>query len=159
MARSKEMKGIYRQKTYWDVRITRNHKLYLKTFPDLKYGSKEKAKVAAIAYRDELFEQVMAIPKDTPKRRVVSTDSNNKTGELGVSRTIKTGPNGTKHECYTATWSSQETGRRFASFAVPKYGEEKAFKMAVEHRRKMMRDIHGPNFYKKLSKQKKARAA
>jgi hypothetical protein len=49
--------------------------------------------------------------------------------------------------------------QKCTSFSIKKYGEKKAFKMAVEHRRKMMRDIHGPNFYKKLSKQKKARAA
>jgi hypothetical protein len=76
----------------------------------------------------------------------------NKTGEMGVSRIIKTGPNGTKHECYVAHWSSKEKGRRSASFAVPKYGEEKAFKMAVTHRRKMMRELLGQTEYRKYLK-------
>jgi len=111
------------------------------------------------AYRDELNEELEAIPKKPRQRRIVVSDSRNTTGELGVSRTTKIGPNGTKHECYSVSWRPEPGVQKCTSFSIKKYGEKKSFKMAVEHRRKMMREIHGPNFYKKLSKQKKAREA
>ena len=158
-----EMKGIYRIDSgtthAWHVCRTRNGKLYAKRFSDLKYGGREKAKALAIIYRNQLNKELDAIPKGTPKRRVVASTANNKTGEMGVSRIIKTGPNGTKHECYLAHWSSKEEGQRSASFAVPKYGEEKAFKMAVAHRRKMMREILGQTEYRKYLKEMRGKKA
>jgi len=45
--------------------------------------------------------------------------------------------------------------QKCTSFSIKKYGEKKAFKLAVEHRRKMMRDIHGPTFYRQLKKRTK----
>ena len=157
------MKSITRMDTDnthgWNVRCYRNYKCYCKLFSDSRCGGKAKAKAQAIAYRDSLTLEVKAIPKDTPKRRVVASTANNKTGEMGVSRIIKTGPNGTKHECYVAHWSSKEKGQRSASFAVPKYGEEKAFKMAVAHRRKMMREILGEGEYRKYLREMRLKKA
>ena len=157
------MKGISRMDTCstsgWNVRIYRNYKCHCKLFSDSRCGGKGKAKAQAIAYRDSLSLEVQAIPKDTPKRRVVASTANNKTGEMGVSHIIKTGPNGTKHECYVAHWSSKDTGQRSASFAVLKYGEEKAFKLAVAHRRKMMREILGQTEYRKYLKEVRLKKA
>lgn len=108
-------------------------------------------------YRDELNQELEAIPKKPRQRRIVVSDSRNTTGELGVSRTTKVGPNGTKHECYSVSWRPEPGVQKCTSFSIRKYGEKKAFKLAVDHRRKMMREIHGTNFYRKLSQQKKLR--
>jgi hypothetical protein len=136
----------------WFVRGYRNGKTYSKLFSDLKCGGKTKAYKIARQYRDELTEELKSIPKKQRPRRVVSSDSRNTTGELGVSKTTKTGPNGTKHECYSVSWRPEPGIQKCTSFSIRKYGDKKAFKLAVEHRRSMMREIHGKNFYSKLSK-------
>lgn len=163
MARSKANKGISRidsGSTHgWFVRGYRNGKTYSKLFSDRKCGGKGKAQKLAKGYRDELNEELEQIPKQARQRRIVISDSRNKTGELGVSRTTKIGPNGTKHECYSVSWRPEPGTQKCTSFSIKKYGEKKAFKLAVDHRRKMMREIHGAGFYKKLSIQKRAREA
>lgn len=131
------------------VRGYRNQKTYSKLYSDRKCGGKGKALTLAKEYRDELHEELEAMPKVPRQRRIVTSDSRNTTGELGVSRSTKTGPNGTKHECYSVSWRPEPGVHKCTSFSIKKYGEKKAFKMAVAHRRKMMREIHGENFYRK----------
>lgn len=109
----------------------------------------------AKAFRDELSDKLETIPKKPRKQRIVVSDSRNTTGELGVSRTIKTGPNGTQYECYSVSWRPAPGVQKCTSFSINKYGEKKAFKLAVEHRRKMMREAHGTGFYRKLNEKKK----
>jgi len=156
MTKSTANKGISRidsGSTHgWFVRAYRNGKTYSKLFSDRKCGGKGKAQKLAKTYRDELFAEIENIPKRTRQRRIVLSDSRNTTGELGVSRTTKLTPNGTKHECYSVSWRPEPGVQKCTSFSINKYGEKKAFKLAVEHRRKMMREVHGPNFYRKLNK-------
>ena len=163
MTRSKAHKGISRidsGSTHgWFVRGYRNGKTYSKLFSDRKCDGKGEAQKLAKEYRDQLNEELEAIPKNPRQRRIVVSDLRNTTGELGVSRTTKISPNGTKHECYSVSWRPEPGVQKCTSFSIKKYGEKKALKMAVEHRRKMMREIHGPNFYRKLSKQQKAKEA
>ena len=108
MARSKANKGISRidsGSTHgWFVRGYRNGKTYAKLFSDRKNGGKGNAQKLAKEYRDALITELEAIPKKPRHRRIVTSDSRNTTGELGVSRTTKTGPNGTKHDCYSVSW-------------------------------------------------------
>jgi len=158
MARSKANKGISRidsGSTHgWFVRGYRNGKTYSRLFSDRKSGGKGKAENLAKSYRNELNHELASIQKKPRQRRIVVSDSRNTTGELGVSRTIKMGPNGTKHECFSVSWRPEPGVQKCTSFSIKKYGEKKAFKLAVEHRRNMMREVHGPNFYRRLSKRK-----
>ena len=160
MARSKANRGISRidsRSTHgWFVRGYRNGKVYSKLFSDRKCGGKGKAQKLAKAYRDELAQELAAIPIQR-KRRIVIANQRNNTGELGVSRTVKTGPNGTKYESYSVTWIPEQGVQKCTSFSIKKYGEKKAFKLAVEFRRQKMREIHGDDFYRKLAKIKKQR--
>ena len=158
MARKKANKGISRidsGSTHgWFVRGYRNGKTYSKLFSDRKCGGKGKAQRMAREYRDQLIQELSEIPKKKRQRRVVVSDSRNQTGELGVSRTTKVGPNGTKHECYSVSWRPEPGVQKCTSFSIKKYGEKKAFKMAVDHRRQKMREIHGSGFYRTLGKKK-----
>lgn len=151
LTRSKAKSGISRIDSAtthgWLVRGYRNRKTYSKHFSDRKCGGKGKAQKLAKAYRDVLKAELESIPKKPRKRRIFTIGSRNTTGELGVSRTVKKGPNGTTHEYYIAGWRAEDKKLKRASFSINKYGEEKAFKLAVEHRRKMMREIHGEDFY------------
>ena len=162
MARSKAKKGISRidsGSTHgWFIRGYRNGKTYSKLFSDRKNGGKGKAQKLAKAYRDELIAELEAIPKKPRRRRIVTSDSRNTTGELGVSRTTKIGPNGTTHECYSVTWRPEPKTQKCTSFSIKKYGEKKAFKLAVDFRRARMREIHGKDFYRKLAAQRRKQA-
>lgn len=162
MAKKSANKGISRidsGSTHgWFVRGYRNGKTYSKLFSDRKCGGKGKAQKLAKEYRDNLSQELEAIPKRPRQRRIVVSDSRNTTGELGVSRTTKAGPNGTKHECYSVSWRPEPGVQRCTSFSISKYGEKGAFRRAVEHRRKMMREIHGKDFYRKLARAKKEKA-
>jgi len=130
----------------WFVRGYRNGKTHSKLFSDRKCGGKEAAYEMAKAYREELQVRLGDVPKDPRKRRVVSSDSRNKTGELGVSLIRRKGPNGQKYEAYSVSWRPEPGKQKCTSFSVKKYGKERAFEMAVKHRRKMMQEVHGDAF-------------
>ena len=140
------------------VRGYRNGKTYSKLFSDRKIGGKGKALVAAKEYRDNLTEELAAIPKKQRQERVVTTDARNTTGELGVSRIRKKSASGAIYECYSVSWRPEPNKQCATSFSIAKYGEKGAFQRAVAHRRKMMREIHGADFYKKLAVLKRKRA-
>lgn len=155
------MKGISRidsRATHgWFVRCYRNGKTYAKLFSDRKNGGKGKAQKLAKVYRDELNAELEAIPKKQRQPRIVLSDIRNTTGELGVSRAVKTGPNGTKHEIYSVSWRPVPGVQKCTSFSLKKYGEKKAFKLAVDFRRARMREIHGKDFYRKLAAERRKR--
>jgi hypothetical protein len=162
MARKKKvMTGISRidsGSTHgWFVRGYRNGKTYSKLFSDRKIGGKANALKLAKAYRDELNEELELIPKTPRRRRIVVSDSRNTTGELGVSRTVKKGPNGTKHDTYSVSWRPTPGVQKCTSFSIKKHGEKKAFKLAVDFRRARMREIHGKDFYRKLAGERRRR--
>ena len=137
------------------VRAYRNGKTYAKLFSDRKSGGKGKAQRLAKAYRDELHAQLAEIPKQQRQRRIFTSDVRNTTGELGVSRIAKPTANGNTYEVFSVSWRPEVGVQKCTSFSIRKYGETKALKMAVEHRRKMMREIHGDDFYRKLATAKR----
>lgn len=145
------MKGISRidsGSTHgWFVRAYRNNKTYSKLLSDSKFGSKESALKEAIKIRDQFITQLAKIKKKPSKRRVVKRDCRNVTGELGVSRTSKKAHNGQYYESFTVSWRPKPGVQKSTSFSIRKYGEEKALQLAIEHRRQMMKKIHGVNFY------------
>jgi len=135
----------------WFVRAYKNKVVYSKLFSDKKIGGNRKALRLAREYRDILQAGLDKIPKAQRARRIVFSDARNTTGELGVSRTTKIAVNGTKHECYSVSWRPKPGIQKCTSFSIRKYGEEKAFRLAKVHRRRMMREIHGEHFYRKNS--------
>ena len=141
------------------VRGYRNGKTYSKLFSDRKTGGKGKALTLAKEYRDDLHEQMASIPKQERAPRVVTADARNTTGELGVSLVSKLMANGLKHDCYAVSWRPAPNTQKSTSFSVKKYGEKKALKLAVDHRRKMMKEIHGADYYRKLAVLKRKRDA
>lgn len=134
----------------WFVRGYRNGQTYSRLFSDRKHGGREEALDQARAYRDKLWNKLDELPRQPRRRRLVLRDSRNSTGVLGVCRTKKKTPNGTINECYSVTWRPEPGKQKCTSFSIRKYGEERAFEMAVEHRRKMLEEIHGPGFHDRL---------
>jgi len=130
----------------WQVRVYRHGKTYSKLFSDRKSGGREEAFKAAIAFRDELENEVLAMPEAEPQRRLIQHNKNNITGVLGISRTFKRDRHGRRHEVYAVSWNPAPGKARGTSFSIAKYGEEEAFKMACELRFERMKEIHGVRF-------------
>ncbi len=139
----------------WFVRGYKNGKTYPKLFSDLKCGGKRKAQKEARQYRDELHEKLAQIPTKPWGRKIVSHNPRNTTGVLGVCRTAKKSPSGKISEAYSVSWSPSPGVLKTTSFSIRKYGEEKAFKLAVALRRKMLRQIHGPGIFRKMAAMQK----
>ena len=135
----------------WFVRGYRNGKTYSRLFSDLKSGGKRKAQQMAREYRDELYAKLAKIPPKPRGRRIVYRDSRNTTGVLGVCRTSKRSTSGNVTECYSVSWRPTPGVQKCTSFSIRKYGEKKAFQLAVAHRRKMLKDIYGPGIFRKMA--------
>jgi hypothetical protein len=145
---SKNEKGISRidsGSTHgWFVRGYRNGRTFSRLFSDQKSGSKKEAHRLALEFREKLYEKIEEIPKEPRSRRVVLRDARNSTGVLGVCRTTKKSPNGTLNECFSVSWRPEPGKQKCTSFSIRKYGEKKAFQLAVAHRKKMLKEIYGP---------------
>lgn len=146
--KAKKEKGISRidsGSTHgWFVRGYRNGRTFSRLFSDQKSGSKEEAYKLALEFRDKLYEKIGEIPKKPRSRRVVMRDARNSTGVLGVCRTTKKSPNGNLNECYSVSWRPEPGKQKCTSFSIRKYGDKKAFQLAVAHRKKMLKEIYGP---------------
>jgi len=139
----------------WWVRGYKNGKTYSKLFSDRKCGGKRKAQKEARQFRDELYEKLAKIPTKPRGRRIVYRDVRNITGVLGVCRLASRSPSGTIIEYYSVSWRPSPGEQKCTSFSIRKYGEQKAFKLAVAHRRKMLREIHGPGIFRKIAARQK----
>lgn len=146
--KSKKEKGISRidsGSTHgWFVRGYRNGRTFSRLFSDMKSGGREESYKLAVEFRDILYEKIEEIPKKPRSRRVVLRDARNSTGVLGVCRTTKKSPNGNLNECYSVSWRPEPGKQKCTSFSIRKYGEKKAFQLAVAHRKKMLKEIYGP---------------
>jgi len=134
----------------WFVRGYHNGKTYSRLFSDRKCGGRETALEEARAYRDALYRRLEELPRKRRARRVVLRDVRNSTGVLGVCRTTKHHPNGTVTECYSVSWRPEPGKQKCTSYSIRKYGEKKAFQLAVALRRKMMKAIHGPRVLNRM---------
>ncbi len=139
----------------WDVKGYKNGKIYSKCFSDLKCGGKIKAQQAARQFRDELYEKLAQIPTKPRGRTIISRNTRNTTGVLGVCRTARKSPTGKISEIYMVSWNPSPNVLKTTSISIRKYGEEKAFKLAVALRRKMLRQIHGPGIFRKMAAMQK----
>jgi hypothetical protein len=134
----------------WFVRGYKNGKTYSRLFSDQKCGGKSEALKEAREFRDRLYEKLEDIPKAPRARRVVMRDARNSTGVLGVCRTSKKGPNGAVNDCYSVSWRPAPGVQKCTSFSIRKYGEKKAFQLAVAHRKKMLKEIYGPSVLNRM---------
>ncbi len=139
----------------WFVRGYKNGKTYPKLFSDLKCRGKRKAQKEARQFRDELYEKLVQIPTKPRGRRIVYRDVRNTSGVLGVNRRTQKSPYGKISEHYSVSWRPSPGVQKGTSFSIRKYGEKKAFKLAVAHRRKMLREIHGPGIFLKMAARQK----
>ena len=145
--RSPEMYGIYRLATGrgssrgWFVSIVRKGKCIRRYFPDARYSSREQALEASKRHRDELLaEKPMMSRADYASIR----RRNNQSGIPGVCRTVKTSRNGRGTAYWIAFWPKHTGGSFQAKFSTDQYGEEAAFRLAVQARQQALARMSTP---------------
>lgn len=117
----------------WQVLVVRNKIYKSKSFSDEKYGGKDEALQAAIQYRDEFLAKTDHFAYQMWVRTIVQ--SNNTSGIPGVARKEKTyrrSPN--RHGYWFAKWTDEFGVRRIREFAVSRYGEQEAKRLAIAER-------------------------
>lgn len=153
---SKNSKGISRidsGSTHgWFVRGYKNKKTFSKLFSDKKCGGKFKALEKAKKFRNSLRKKLSKIPQKPRPRRLVLSDTRNKTGILGVSRTKRKTSSGKTAEAFSVTWRPEKGIQKCTSFSIKKYGRNRAFNLAVKFRRQKMREIYGQDVFQKIKK-------
>ena len=119
----------------WLVRVMRRGKLHKEYFSDDEYG-KRKGLVAAREYRDDLEDELKGF---TAKQLARKHRSNNTSGYPGVRLVEEIDPrwpSQPSYEYWIAQWSPKKGTRKTRRFSVLKYGHEKAFKLAIQARKK-----------------------
>lgn len=127
----------------WMMRLYHRGTTYTKLFSDGVYGNAKKALKAARKYRKQLGKK-LGIESLSQRRRTRSVSAQNvATGIVGVYRGSSKSKNGKVRHYYAASWNPKPNKVKTKSFSIAKYGEAEAFRLAVEHRQKMVAEIVG----------------
>jgi hypothetical protein len=129
--------NIYREPGAWAVRVLRGGKHHVGHFADATYGGKRKALLAASTFRDRLLG---FIEPDTRVRRQVPKGSRNETGKVGVLFEVYE-VEGRWYQRYIAHWKDENGRFRRRRFAVGKYGDALAYKLAAAARDEAVEEI------------------
>jgi hypothetical protein len=122
----------------YQVRVPLRPKPMSKFFADGKYSSKAKALKEARSWRDSMFNK-----HDLPlsaTRRIRYSNSRNSTGVLGVGMQWVT-KGGYQYKHYVVTWCPEPYKQRNKLFSAHKFGDQKAFDMAVKFRKEKEQEI------------------
>lgn len=136
ISRTETKSGAGRVYGGWQVRLQRRGKTTTKYFADNLYGGQRKALLAAKYYRDGLEE---ASRKYSVRELARKPSVRNRSGIVGVRRQKQVDFRGDYEFHYwfwVAQWTDGHGHRRTRSFAVGVFGEEEAFRLAKEARRK-----------------------
>ncbi len=145
MARKNPKRNISRIETYspagkmyggWEVRMQRRGKKTEKFFSDNGFGGKRNALKAAQGFRDGLEEKSR---KYTVKELASRPSKRNKSGVVGVRLHHQKDARGDFIYYYwywVAQWTDGHGRRRTKSFSCHTYGDEEAYRLACEARKK-----------------------
>ncbi len=118
------------------VRVTRKGKMTSEYFTDEDYGGKRKALLAAKEYRDELEDTLKGYTAQQLARKVRSNNTSGLTGVRFVVEADPRWPSNPEYEYWVAQWSPEQGVRKTQRFSVEKYGNDKAYRLAVSARKK-----------------------
>jgi hypothetical protein len=128
----------------WLVTIQRRGVIYRKHFSDGVFGGRTKAFAAAKEYRDEI---IARHPPFSMREYSSIVKKSNRSGVVGVCRYCASEtrhlPEDQQRWFWVASWPLPSGKRKRVKFAVNKYGEEKAFKLALKARREALRQLEG----------------
>ncbi|MGH8579129.1 MAG: AP2 domain-containing protein [Gammaproteobacteria bacterium] len=145
--------GIYRTDSDrngthgWIVFAQRRKQIFTKHFSDGVHGGKSQGYRAARKYRERLIKEHVGL---TRAEYASILRRNNTSGVPGVCKY------GSGH--WVAFWPTLPGKTRRVKFSVPKYGEKKAFELAVIARRRALEGLQEP-FTRAPKKQSRAQRA
>ncbi len=118
----------------WQVRLQRRGQRFDRYFADNAHNGKRAALAAAKEYRDHLLE----ISRNyTVKELAQHPSSRNTSGVVGVRPAVQIEYRGGYEFTYhfwVAQWTDAEGRRRTRSFSCDKYGDDEAFRLAMQAR-------------------------
>lgn len=128
----------------WRVSLRRRRTMYVRNFPDLKWGGSRKALRLAQRYRDRLLRTVRPMTRQefsAIRRR------HNQTGVVGVCR-FSSGyrlKDGRMRYCWywEAIWPTALGESETVRFSVNKFGEKGAFERACAARNRGFKKVEG----------------
>ncbi len=126
--------------SYWLVAFTRQGKLHYKSFYDMGRGGSENALAAAIAWRDEQLAKISVLTK---RAFCQIKRTSNRSGVPGV---YFIRPKNQPQGSWAARIKLPDGRERTKTFAVKKYGESRAFELAVEARSELLELIEDEPF-------------
>ena len=104
----------------WQVRVRRSGKRHTKFFSDGRYDGRDAALQAAVAFRDELLDE---LPEVTPPSQRKAWSN---TGVAGLSLRDKLGADGMNNPYVQLSWIDEASKRRGAAYSVNKWGLRQA---------------------------------
>ena len=126
----------------WQVRLQRRGVRYQRYFGDQTWGGKRAALSRARQFRDRILARLEG--GDSENRvRSHSATADNQSGMVGVTRVRSAGANGSYYESWQATWSPSPGRRKCVRFSVRRYGDEEAFQLACDARRRAVGALLG----------------
>ena len=114
----------------WQVRLQRRGVKYAKYFSDRLHGGSRGSFEAARQWRDRILRRL----ESGEPVRICRRSARNSSGVVGVSKVTVVAPNGTEYHFWQATWSPESGRRRCIKFSIRRYGERRAFELAVRAR-------------------------
>lgn len=128
----------------WLVTIQRRGVIYRKHFSDGTHGGKLKSYSAAKLYRDQI---IARHPPFSMREYSNIVKKSNRSGVVGVCRYCASEtrdlPQDQQRWFWVASWPLPTGKRKRVKFAVNKYGEDGAFKLALKARKEAMRHLDG----------------
>lgn len=119
----------------WVVAVTRRGERFNKEFASADYGGADEARVAALAFRDDLLKTV---PPMSLREFGSIVRSNNTSGMPGVYRREY---KGFLYWCALVNLPNGKSRKR--TFAIKKYGEERAKQLAIQARVELLKLLDG----------------
>ena len=118
------------------VRVMRKGRRVAKFFADHDHGGKRNALSAARNHRDQLEAKLRGY---SAGQRAQLQRSNNTSGVTGVRKAYETDYRWESEPTYgfwVAQWTLPHGKRRTRRFSIDKYGEDKAYRLAVQARKR-----------------------
>lgn len=116
----------------WQVRMQRRGVKYGKFFADRRFGGFHGSYEAARQWRNSVL---VTLELEESQARICRQSTRNSSGVVGVSKVSVTASNGETYHFWQATWCPTPGERRCVKFSIKRFGERKAFSLAVEARR------------------------
>lgn len=122
----------------WQVRLQWKGVRYGRFFSDSAWGGREAALLCAERYRDRLLARLERgqANSSASTRSHTAPAGRNRSGVVGVSRTVQRSASGVEYHFWQANWVTAEGRRESVRFSVLKHGDSLAFALAVEARRR-----------------------